>query len=63
MTGSKEDLPSAASDARVTICGEEESTTLASGWMAKGGEEGAVLGGTQGERDDAGLGDLRGGFE
>jgi hypothetical protein len=46
MTGSKEDLPNAASDARVTICRGKQSTTLASGEMAEAGESCAVSGGT-----------------
>ena len=44
MTGAKEELLSVASDARVTICGAQEHTTLASESMAKGGEGCAVLG-------------------
>ena len=50
MTGSKQDLPSAASDARVTICEEKESTTLESESMAEAGQGGAVLGGREGGR-------------
>jgi hypothetical protein len=43
MTGSKEELPSAASDARVTSCKGWQHTTLGSGCMTKEGEGRAVL--------------------